>query len=430
MDNGLLVLNKKFEEVKEMLTLRAATVLGQATLKIFLDVLDEYHGEFLRTLELYDSQREGTKEENTMLLGLVGASDVEFRAKLVSQAEEIRFLRQEVLDLKKQRGELIRKNDALDIEVARLKNELSQSFKARDKAQAEFMEQIGNITSKLKLYEELANSKEIEAGLKGKELDSRLGTISEEIIDRSSESVKKAVLRLNNIVQEVKEMSRALYSDIEAERTAIEQEKKKGGGVFGRKPGSKPVFLSLIQTYDLLNERVSEASVLLVKYMEVLSPPDVKPSKVNWKKLFDDLKIKFSALAGSKKIRINAPKDRMPSDFVSDQNLLLRAFSALVQNAVEALPAGGIIDIKASFTSLNAEISVCDNGKPIEEGQRGLLFMPLFTTKPSRYGMGLADCRRILKALGGNIVYSVSNDGNCFKATVVPVKTTAQVKGA
>jgi signal transduction histidine kinase len=429
MDKGLTSLNEKFEEVKEMLTLRAATVLGEAILKIFLDVLDEYHGELVRTLEIYDKQREGTKEENTMLLGLVGANDPEFRAKLISQGEEIRFLRQEVFSLKTERGELVKKNDALSIEVARLKNELGQSFKMRDKDQKDLSEQMESVSAKLKLYEELINSKQIEIGLKGKELDSRLGTISEDVRDRSAESVKKAVFRLNNIIHEVKDMSRAVNNEIEAERAAIEQERKKGQGIFGGKPGSGPIFLSLIQTYDLMNERVGEAAVLLSKYMEVLSPPEITPAKVNWKKLFDDLKIKFSPQAGSKRIKINVPKDKMPSDFISDQSQLLKAFSSLVQNSIESLPVDGVIEIKISFTSLSAEISVCDNGKPIDEGQRDMLFMPLYTTKSSHYGMGLADCRRILKALGGNIIYNVYDGGNCFKIALAPVKLAEKPKG-
>jgi signal transduction histidine kinase len=163
--------------------------------------------------------------------------------------------------------------------------------------------------------------------------------------------------------------------------------------------------------------------------MEVLTPPQISPSKVNWKKLFDDLKTKFSSQAGSKKIKINVPKEKMPAGFISDPNLLLKVFSMLLQNSIEALPVEGAIDVSIAFSRYGAEAEVCDNGKSINEDQRDMLFMPLFTTKPSHYGMGLADCRRILKALGGNIVYNASKGGNCFKMTIVPMKITEQQTG-
>ncbi|HTZ38745.1 MAG TPA: ATP-binding protein, partial [Syntrophales bacterium] len=72
------------------------------------------------------------------------------------------------------------------------------------------------------------------------------------------------------------------------------------------------------------------------------------------------------------------------------------------QNAMEAMPGGGIIDIQAGNAIVETtdrlpikdgryvKISIRDHGQGISEEHLSKIFDPYFTTKQSRRGLGLA----------------------------------------
>ncbi len=87
-----------------------------------------------------------------------------------------------------------------------------------------------------------------------------------------------------------------------------------------------------------------------------------------------------------------------------DFQLLKRVLINLVTNAVQAMPQGGQLHLKAQVNS-NGQVllKVKDTGVGIAENIRGQIFTPLFTTKPRGQGFGLAVCKRVIEAHGGTI---------------------------
>lgn len=57
------------------------------------------------------------------------------------------------------------------------------------------------------------------------------------------------------------------------------------------------------------------------------------------------------------------------------------------------------------------EMSVCDRGTGIAEGNLARLFSPFFTTKPDGLGVGLRLCRTIMQAHGGTITGENNAEG-------------------
>jgi signal transduction histidine kinase len=77
----------------------------------------------------------------------------------------------------------------------------------------------------------------------------------------------------------------------------------------------------------------------------------------------------------------------------------------LIQNAFEAMPRGGQVDIRLSIhKELNmAMITIRDYGVGISEEQMNHVFNPFFTTKENGLGLGLSICYRIIENHGGSI---------------------------
>jgi two-component system NtrC family sensor kinase len=90
---------------------------------------------------------------------------------------------------------------------------------------------------------------------------------------------------------------------------------------------------------------------------------------------------------------------------VADPDSLQQVFLNLVNNSVDAMPAGGRIAIttRAHESGRFVDVTVEDSGPGISTQALGHLFEPMWTTKPTGSGFGLSIARDILAEHGGAI---------------------------
>src|SRR2546429_4824061 len=95
-----------------------------------------------------------------------------------------------------------------------------------------------------------------------------------------------------------------------------------------------------------------------------------------------------------------------------DPGLLRRAFTNIITNALQAMPDGGKLKIRA-WTSQNiAAVSFEDTGIGIPEDVKTKMFSPLFTTREKGVGLGLAVTKRLIESHKGEIkVFSKVGEG-------------------
>ncbi len=103
----------------------------------------------------------------------------------------------------------------------------------------------------------------------------------------------------------------------------------------------------------------------------------------------------------------------------------------LVNNAVEALPEGGVIDVLTRIEDTSVVLVVSDTGVGIRANQRDLIFQPFWTTKEYHgTGMGLASVRGIVTAHAGSIeVKSEVGRGAVFTVKL-PLAAAREAVGA
>ena len=89
----------------------------------------------------------------------------------------------------------------------------------------------------------------------------------------------------------------------------------------------------------------------------------------------------------------------------ADFSMLKRALINLIQNAVQAMPDGGKLTVKANIKGKKAFISVEDTGVGIPVALKTRLFQPMVTTKAKGQGLGLAVVKRLVEAQGGAISF-------------------------
>ena len=78
----------------------------------------------------------------------------------------------------------------------------------------------------------------------------------------------------------------------------------------------------------------------------------------------------------------------------ADPELLHRALSNLVLNAMDAMPAGGTLTISARPIDQSIELRVADTGQGLTPEECERLFTPYYTTKQHGTGEGLRLCSR------------------------------------
>lgn len=82
---------------------------------------------------------------------------------------------------------------------------------------------------------------------------------------------------------------------------------------------------------------------------------------------------------------------------------LEEVFLNVINNAVDAMPDGGVLAIEGQSQGGFAYIRFTDTGPGMDPAVQARVFEPFFTTKPAGTGLGLTVSRRIVEAHGGSI---------------------------
>jgi signal transduction histidine kinase len=88
---------------------------------------------------------------------------------------------------------------------------------------------------------------------------------------------------------------------------------------------------------------------------------------------------------------------------LADPPRLKQVLLNLCRNAVEAMPEGGVLTLKAAREAGEVVIEITDTGVGIPASEVSQIFEPFYTTKATGTGLGLSVCRRIVEAHGGRI---------------------------
>ena len=102
-------------------------------------------------------------------------------------------------------------------------------------------------------------------------------------------------------------------------------------------------------------------------------------------------------------------------EILADRDLLHRALSNLVLNALDAMPDGGSLTLRTASRDGGARLEVSDTGAGLTQEECDRLFTPYYTTKQHGTGLGLAIVQSVVSDHGGSIsVRSQLHRGTTF----------------
>jgi signal transduction histidine kinase len=118
---------------------------------------------------------------------------------------------------------------------------------------------------------------------------------------------------------------------------------------------------------------------------------------------------------GNPTINCRLELDPNIQSIAADPDLLHRALSNLLLNAMDAMPRGGILTLRTRPESDCVVLEIADTGTGLTREECSRLFTPYYTSKEHGTGLGLAIVQSVIIGHGGKVrVQSVPKRGTKF----------------
>jgi signal transduction histidine kinase len=167
-----------------------------------------------------------------------------------------------------------------------------------------------------------------------------------------------------------------------------------------------------------LSNEILRLDMILKDYLSLAARQNAAIARVDLRKVVSEasnLLMEVQNAAG-KRIRSDIPDD---AEIYGDFDGLKQVFFNLFINAMEASPAGAVIDCRMEQSGDGIVILVEDPGCGLKTDAEDC-FVPFFSTKSNGTGLGLTVCRKILQAHSGTITLENRKGGGCRATVALP----------
>ena len=149
--------------------------------------------------------------------------------------------------------------------------------------------------------------------------------------------------------------------------------------------------------------RVEDTLAAYLGYARPLAA--LRPAPIDLGDLLRDLAALLEGRAGAARVQLRVLAE--PGITVlADRQRLQEALLNLASNAIEAMPDGGGLDLRAAAIAGGATIDVIDDGRGMGPEQLARLGTPFETTRPGGTGLGVAHAKAVVAQHGGRIVHT------------------------
>jgi len=158
--------------------------------------------------------------------------------------------------------------------------------------------------------------------------------------------------------------------------------------------GSRPEFQSFKDQFFMLLNELDRTNGIITEYLSLSKDKllDIKRRSLNDIVLALHALIQADAVVSKVEVRLKLAK--IPELFLDDKEIKQLLLN-LTRNAIEAMPAGGLLEIETGAGGGEVFLSVRDQGPGMSQEILQNLGKPFITTKEGGTGLGLAICYRI-----------------------------------
>lgn len=192
--------------------------------------------------------------------------------------------------------------------------------------------------------------------------------------------------------------------------------------------GDSPRDRRALKKIQLLESEAGRLEKILQDFLQFAGGHQVRPVLLDVRPWLDELLDFFEPSCAEARVTLRRMLPAGLPQVLADRDLMKQAVLNLLTNAVQAMPEGGELMVRAWSTGDRVRIEVIDTGAGIPPENLTRIFDPYFTTRASGTGLGLPTVRRILLEHGGDVsVASERGKGTCFTMSLpVPPNLAAE----
>jgi signal transduction histidine kinase len=183
---------------------------------------------------------------------------------------------------------------------------------------------------------------------------------------------------------------------------------------------------------ETVEREVKRMTAIIRRFLDSARALAPVPEDVDMAALLDEAVTLSMPIEARARIDVHREVSPEAARVHADPGLLRHVLGNLIANAVDAMPGGGTLTVRASREGQDVSVSVNDTGVGIKPEERRRIFEPFFTTKPrgKGTGLGLSISREIASALRGRIeVDSTPGQGARFTLTFPEAPPALRVAG-
>ncbi len=166
---------------------------------------------------------------------------------------------------------------------------------------------------------------------------------------------------------------------------------------------------------DRIIKEIDRLNKLVVNFFDFAKPKTLHMQECDLVKVLDDAVVMVREMASSSQVQVIELYPARPVKALADPDMIQQVLINILINGIQAMDAGGRLEVNLRETSSQVEMVVSDTGKGIPEHLRSRIFDPFFTTKPKGIGLGLSISYRIMRMHTGNITFSSGEEGTTFR---------------
>jgi signal transduction histidine kinase len=169
---------------------------------------------------------------------------------------------------------------------------------------------------------------------------------------------------------------------------------------------------------ESIEHEIGRLERLITDFISFVQPPPLTVARVSLQSLCQGVVQWASGEAEGAGLTITCHVDPGLPEVQADPERLRHVLQNLLRNAIEATPAGGMVDLRARLSTDGGrvEIDVSDTGEGFKD--EAPIFDAFFTTKPKGTGLGLAIVHRIVSDHGGTVRVRSQPGGTCFTVSL------------
>ena len=152
-----------------------------------------------------------------------------------------------------------------------------------------------------------------------------------------------------------------------------------------------------------MNKELGQLEHIVNEFLQFARTPKPVRQPCDLSEVAVSVKTLCSKEASDHNVTIDIESPENLSEVRVDAPQLQQAILNVVLNAIQAMPAGGLIRIQLETGDDRVIVRVRDQGPGIPDDARTRLFEPFFTTRARGTGLGLALAKKLVEAQGGDI---------------------------